>query len=161
MGPPGRTGPRGTHPADESTMTFAIYPALFFTVALLVTTAYFLLGGLPLLILKHDVPLDAKFIRSFFAVYYKAAFWAAVGASVSYALWARFAFAAGAAVLAVVAVVLRNHFLPAMQQLGGQIEASSSESVQRFRRMHGTALLVNLVQLVVLVWGTIQLSLAN
>ena len=33
------------------------FAALGFTVALLVTTAYFLMGGLPLLILKHDTPV--------------------------------------------------------------------------------------------------------
>ncbi len=47
-------------------MSIALYPALVFTVALLVTTAYFLLGGLPLLVLDHDKPLDARFIRGFF-----------------------------------------------------------------------------------------------
>ena len=30
--------------------------SLFFTVVLLVIIAYFLMGGLPLLVLKHDVP---------------------------------------------------------------------------------------------------------
>ena len=34
-----------------------MYGALFFTVVLLVIIAYFLTGGLPLLVLKHDVPL--------------------------------------------------------------------------------------------------------
>ena len=65
----------------------AIYAAFFFTVALLVTTAYFLMGGLPLLTLKHDTPLDARFIRGFFNVYYLAAFWTSLGALVSYTLW--------------------------------------------------------------------------
>lgn len=139
-------------------MALAVYASFFFTVVLLVTTAYFLLGGLPLLVLKHDVPLDARFIRGFFNVYYKAAFWAALGASVSYALWGRFAFAAGAAGLVVVAIVLRQRLLPAMQQLGGQIEANADGAVGKFRRVHGAALLVNLVQLVVLIWGTIHLS---
>ena len=68
-------------------MPAASYGALVFTVALLAISAYFLIGGLPLLILKHDVPLDARFVRRFFEVYYLAAFWAAAGASVSYALW--------------------------------------------------------------------------
>ena len=145
-------------PAHLTAMSFAIYPAFFFTVALLVTTAYFLLGGLPLLILKHDVPLDARFIRAFFNVYYKAAFWTAVGASVSYALWGRFGFAAGAAALAAVAVLLRRQLVPAMQELGTQIETSTEGAIRRFRQVHATALLVNLAQLVVVVWGTIQLS---
>ncbi|GAB3772012.1 hypothetical protein GCM10028796_41730 [Ramlibacter monticola] len=141
-------------------MSFAIYPAFLFTVVLLITTTYFLLGGLPLLVLKHDVPLDASFIRGFFTVYYKAAFWAAVGACASFALWGRPAFAAGAAAFAWCATLLRRYLLPAMQQLGARIEANEGEAIQRFRRVHGAALLVNVAQLVVLVWGTLQLSKA-
>lgn len=139
-------------------MPFAIYPAFFFTVVLLVTTAYFLLGGLPLLVLRHDIPLDARFIRSFFNLYYKAAFWASIGAAVSYALWGRPGLAIGAAALAGVAVFLRKQLVPAMQQLGTEIEANAEGAIERFRKVHGTALLVNLVQLVLVVWGTIQLS---
>jgi hypothetical protein len=135
-----------------------VYASFFFTVILLVTTTYFLLGGLPLLVLKHDMPLDAWFVRGFFNVYYRAAFWAALGAALSYASWGRFAFAAGATVLLVVSVLLRRRLLPVMQHLGGQIEANAEGAIRRFRRVHGAALLINLAQLVVLVWGTIQLS---
>jgi hypothetical protein len=141
-------------------MASAVYPAFLFTVVLLFTTAYFLLGGLPLLILKHDVPLDARFIRGFFNAYYKAAFWCALGACASYALWGRFGFALGAAALAAIATLLRRYLLPAMQQLGTRIEANDGEAIRRFRRMHAAALLINLGQLVVLVWGTLQLSRA-
>jgi hypothetical protein len=137
---------------------FAIYPAFFFTVVLLVTTAYFLLGGLPLLVLKHDEPLDARFIRGFFDLYYKAAFWAALGAAVSYAMWGRLGLAIGAAALAAAAVALRKQLLPVMQQLSSEIEANAEGAVQRFRKIHGIALLVNLGQLVLVVWGIIQLS---
>ena len=139
-------------------MSWAIYGAFFFTVALLFTTAYFLFGGLPLLILKHDVPLDARFVRRFFEVYYKAIFWTAVGASASYALWGRVPLAVGAAAIAVLATVLRTRLLPVMQKLGTQIEANDDMAIQRFRRMHVTALLINLALLVVLVWGTFQVS---
>lgn len=141
-------------------MSFAIYPAFFFTVALLATTAYFLLGGLPLLVLDHDVPLDARFIRSFFNVYYKAAFWTAAGACASYALWGRFGFALGAAALAAMALVLERRLLVAMEQIGLQIAANDGTAIPRFRRVHATALLANLGQLAVLVWGTLQLSRA-
>jgi hypothetical protein len=40
-----------------------IHTALFFTVVLRVSSAYFLMGGLPLLMLKHDTPVDARFKR--------------------------------------------------------------------------------------------------
>lgn len=139
-------------------MPYAIYGAFVFTVALLVTTAYFLLGGLPLLVLKHDVPVDARFIRSFFNVYYHAAFWTALGAGLSYALWGRPAFALGAAAIAVLASLLRRHLLAAMQALGERIEASDAGAIGRFRRVHAAALSVNVLQLVVIVWGLLQLS---
>jgi hypothetical protein len=139
-------------------MTWGMYGAFVFTVALLVFTAYFLLGGLPLLVLEHDVALDARFVRAFFNVYYKVAFWAAIGAAASYALWGRVAFAVGAAGIAIVVTILRKHFLNAMEAVGAQIGGSDAEPIRRFRRMHGAALLINLALLVVLVWGTIRLS---
>ena len=45
-----------------------------------------------------------------------------------------------------------------MQRIGQQIEAQQAGAVQRFRRVHGTALALNLLQLVLLVWATLQLS---
>lgn len=139
-------------------MTSAMYGAFVFTVALLVTTAYFLLGGLPLLILKHDVPMDARFVRNFFNVYYVAAFWAGLGAAASYALWGRLPFAVGTGAIAVAAFLLRRHMLPAMHQLGLRIESGDEEAIRHFRRVHVATLLVNLALLVLLVWGVIQLS---
>jgi len=53
--------------------------ALFFTVALLAITAYFLLGSVPLLILKHDNPVDSSFIRSFYITCFRMAIVAATG----------------------------------------------------------------------------------
>ncbi len=139
-------------------MLTALYVAIVFTVALMVITAYFLMGGLPLLILKHDVPLDARFIRGFFQIYYRAAFWAAAGACASFALWGRLSFALGMAVIAAVAVLLQRRMLPAMLHLGGQIEGQHNGAIRQFRRVHATALMVNVLQLAVLVWGLIQLS---
>ncbi len=140
-------------------MQGAMYGSLFFTVALLVTTAYFLMGGLPLLILKHDVALDARFVRGFFSVYCKASFWAALGACVSYALWGRWVFAVGAAVYVGIAIGVRKALLPAMHALGAQIEASAGGAILKFRRLHVAVLSLNLVQLAVLVWSITRLSL--
>ena len=134
-------------------MSIALYPSLFFTVVMLVITAYFLMGGLPLLVLKHDTPLDASFIRSFFNIYYKVAICTAIGASVSYALWGRLAFAVGAVAIALVTDGLRRSFIPAMEQIGTQIQASHASAIQKFRRVHSAALLINLAQLGVVVWS--------
>ena len=143
---------------ERKILSSALYASFFFTVALLVTTAYFLMGGLPLLTLKDDTPLDTRFVRGFFNVYYRAAFWASLGAFVSYALWGRYPFALCVAVNACVVSLLRKHLLQAMQQLGAKIEASSDGAIQHFRRVHTAALCVNLVQLVAIVWGLLWLS---
>ena len=70
-------------------MSAALIAALFFTVILLVITAYFLMGSVPLLILKHDTPMDGNFVRGFFDIYYRVAMCAA-GATVdlSSSAWA-------------------------------------------------------------------------
>ena len=133
--------------------------ALAFTVVLLVTTAYFIMGGLPLLVLQHDTPVDGRFVSRFFEVYYKAALIAAVGSCVSYAAWGRLAFAGAAAVIGVVVVVLRRVFIPTMERLGARIQDSDPAAIAAFRKVHSAALLVNLAQLVVLVWGMTRLSL--
>lgn len=140
-------------------MALAIYPSLLFTVALLVTSAYFLLGGLPLLVLDHDTELDARFVRGFFNVYYRAAMVTATGAALSYALWGRFAFAAGALALVALALLLRRQLLAAMTRLGERIQAADAAAIRAFKRVHGLALAANALQLAVVVWGTTKLSL--
>lgn len=138
---------------------FPTFAALFFTVALMVTTAYFLMGGLPLLILKHDTPLDARFVRSFFDVYYKAAFVSATGACISFAWSSRPGFALGHAGVAVMVVLLRAKLMAAMAFLGERIEKGEMQAIKRFRKVHSVALTMNLAQLVALVWGLTQISL--
>lgn len=95
-------------------MSAAMFAALCFTVALLVTTAYFIMGSIPLLVLKHDTPLDARFVRGFFNIYYVAAFVTATATAISFAFAGRPGLAAGAAALAVIAVALRRKIIPKM-----------------------------------------------
>jgi len=140
-------------------MSIAIYPALLFTVALLVTTAYFLMGGLPLLVLDHDTALDARFIRGFFDLYYKAGFVTAIGAAISFACLGRYGFAIGAVALAGTLVLLRSKLVPAMDQLGAQIQASAPTAIRQFRKVHSVALTINLLQLALLVWALTKFSL--
>jgi hypothetical protein len=137
----------------------AFYAAIFFTVVLLVTTAYFLMGGLPLLVLKHDTPVDARFIRGFFNLYYRAVFIAAAGAAASFALCGRAGHALGVTAISLVVFVLRRRLIPAMDRLGEQIQTGQFNAVEKFRRIHTTALFANLLQLVALVWGLTRISL--
>jgi hypothetical protein len=140
-------------------MSAALIAALFFTVALLVVTAYFILGSVPLLILKHDTPLDSRFVRGFFNTYYLAAMFTASATAVSYAFAGRLVFAAGAAALALLATVLRRMVIPKMDSLRAQIQVSGPNAIPGFRRIHVTAILLNLAQLVLIVWSLIASSL--
>lgn len=140
-------------------MSVAFITALVFTVALLVVTAYFLMGSLPLLILKHDTPLDSRFIRGFFRIYYLAAMFTASATAASYALAGRAAFALGAAGIALLSYLLRRMVLPKMNRLEASIPVDGSSAVAEFRRVHVTAILFNLAQLVVIVWSLIALSM--
>jgi hypothetical protein len=140
-------------------MSAALILALFFTVALLAITAYFIMGSVPLLILKHDTPMDSRFVRGFFNTYYRAAIFTAGAAAVSYALAGRPVFAAGGAVLALSAVVLRRLVIPRMDSLQARLQVSEINAIPQFRRVHVTAILVNLAQLVVTVWSLVAVSI--
>jgi|SRR5664279_5602836 len=140
-------------------MTAALLLGLFFTVALLAITAYFIMGSLPLLILKHDTPLDSRFVRGFFNTYYLAAMCAAGAAAVSYALAGRPVFAAGAAVVALSATALRRVVIPRMDSLRAQMLFSETSAIPGFRRMHVIAISANFVQLVVTVGSLVALSI--
>ena len=138
---------------------WSIYAALFFTVALLVTTTYFILGGLPLLILDHSTPVDGRFVRRFFEVYCTAALVAAVGASIRYAFSGFFVFMLGTAGIALVVTGFKKTIIPGMQRFADRIQDDDAKAIRAFRLTHAAALLINLVQLVVLIWGVLKLPL--
>ena len=139
-------------------MSFVLFAALGFTVLLLVTTAYFIMGSIPLLVLKHDTPLDARFVRGFFNTYYCAAFVVASATAVSFIAAGRQGLAVMAAALAFIAVLLRRQIIPKMDALGGRIESNYMEAITGFRRIHLTAILINIAQLVAIVWSLISAS---
>lgn len=140
-------------------MSIALVAALVLTVVLLVITAYFFMGSLPLLVLKHDTPMDSRFVRGFFNTYYLAVMFTAAAAALSYALAGRLAFAAAVASLVLLAVVLRRAFMSRMDMLRIAIQSSDPNAIRGFRRMHVTAILANLAQLVTVVSSLIVVSL--
>ena len=140
-------------------MPAALISALVFTVILLVNTAYFLMGSVPLLILKHDTPLDSRFVRGFFNTYYLVAVYTASATAASYAFGGRLVFAAGATALALLAATLRRTVIPKMDALRTRIQVGETNAIREFRRIHVSAILVNLAQLVLIVWSLIALSL--
>ncbi len=140
-------------------MSAALIAALFFTVALLVVTAYFIMGSVPLLILKHDTPKDSRFVRGFFNTYYLAAVFTAGATALSYATAGQPTQTVGAAALALLAYVLRRNVVPKMDLLRTQMEINMKNAVSAFRRIHATAILINLAQLALIVWSLVVLSL--
>lgn len=140
-------------------MSAALITALVCTVVLLVVTGYFIMGSAPLLVLNHDTPLDARFIRDFFNTYYLAAMSSASATAISYAFAGRMVFAAGAAALALLAVLLRRTVIPRMDLLGNQIPVVGTDAISKFRRTHVSAILINLAQLVLIVWSLLAFSL--
>ena len=132
---------------------------VLFTVAMLCVSVYFLLGSVPLLILKHDTPVDGNFIRSFFNLYYRVAAFVASAATLSYAFSGRTWFALGAAVIAMLSVVLRRTIIAKMDLLRSQIQTTDLEAIPEFRKIHFRAILMSLVQLIAVVWSLFQFKL--
>jgi hypothetical protein len=138
-------------------MLNANHAALFFTVAMLAVTTYFLFGSIPLLILKHDNTMDAKFIRSFYLTYFKFAIVVTTAATVSYALAARPLLTLEAAAIATLTLLLRFKFIPKMEQFGAEIhENNNLMAIPEFRKIHKTAILLNATQLIT-VLGSLSL----
>ena len=127
--------------------------ALFSTIPLLMCMGYFFMGSLPLLILKHDTPMDSRFIRGFFNTYYVAVLCAAALPTISFALVGQAAFSACMAAIAALALLLRKKVLPYMDALRLRIESAESAAIADFRRIHIAGMALNFVQLAVLVWG--------
>lgn len=125
-------------------MSASLIAALVCSVILLVIAAYFLMGSVPLLILKHDTPLDARFVGGFFKLYFVATTYAALAT----------------AALALLAFGLRRVLVPLMAALVPRIQAREAGAVLAFRRLHAGLILVNLATLAVMVWSLIRLSMA-
>ena len=145
------------------TTSFLQICTVLFTVAMLCISAYFLLGSVPLLILKHDTPVDGRFIRSFFNLYYRVAAFVAGAATLTYAFSGRPWFAVGAAVIAVLSVVLRRTVIAKMdtlqQHIQNQIQTTDFEAIPEFRQIHVRAVLISAIQLVVVVWSLFSFKL--
>lgn len=133
--------------------------ALLSTIPLLMCMGYFFMGSLPLLILKHDTPMDSRFIRAFFNTYYVAVVWTATVATISYALVGHLAFSVGMVAITALALFLRKVVLSHMDRLRVRIESGDATAATDFRRIHVTGMAVNFVQLAALIWGLFHVSI--
>src|SRR3954469_820531 len=130
-----------------------MFLALVATVLLLCATGFFLLGTPPLLLLKYDVPNDARFMRGLFNVYFIAVTLMAALASASYALAGQPAYSVGMALVAVFALAARWLIVRRMDALLPNVTPGNPVAIRNFRRMHMAGMLLNGVQLAALGWS--------
>ena len=121
--------------------------AMISTVALLVWMGFFMMGSLPLLILKHDSPVDARFVRGFFNLYYIAITLTGMVGAVSFALAARPLLAAGVAFVAACGFIGRRRIVADMDRLRSTMTAQDEARIRQFRRLHIGGMVGNIAML--------------
>lgn len=113
-------------------------------------------GSLPLMILKHDTPLDARFIRGLFDVYYKAVMVTATVGALAHALVGRPTIATGMAGIALIAFISSRGILSRMDQLRGAMTATDTMRIRHFRLLHVCGMVLNVVQLCAVCVGLVK-----
>ena len=127
--------------------------ALVSLVAVLFSMTLFMMSSLPLLILKHDTPMDGRFIQAVFNLYYQAVMLTSVVAAWSYALIGQPLVSVGLSLVAALAFGLRRWVTARMELLRARIEAGEAAAIRKFRQLHGAGMAVNVAQLVSIVWS--------
>lgn len=127
-------------------------------VALIFPMVFFTFASPPLLVLKHDTPQDAKFVRALFNSYYTvAAIAAGVGALAQLVVGRPSVSLAMGAVAAFVFAV-RRWFIPRMDTLRELIASGDTAAIARFKRLHLAGILLNVLQVAVVAWGMAKLA---
>lgn len=134
--------------------------ALISTVALLVWMGFFMMGSLPLLVLSHDTPLDARFIRGLFNLYCKALMATAAVGAVGYAFTGHAGIALGFGFMAALGLAGRHSIVGRMDRLRSTMTADDAQGIRRFRQLHITGMLLNVLLLATYVVSMVRVSLA-
>ncbi len=132
--------------------------ALIATVTLLVWMGFFMMGSLPLLVLKHDTPLDARFIRGLFNVYYTAITITAGVGALSYALSDHVGFALAFGCMAALGLAGRRGIVARMDRLRSTMTVDDSSAIRQFRRLHITGMLLNVLLLALYCVGMVRVT---
>lgn len=126
---------------------------LLSTIALLLPMVFFMFASPPLLVLKHDTPQDARVIRTLFHVHYTLVLAVAGLGALGLAWVGRTTHALALAGVAAFVLALRRWIIPRMDMLRGTMAHGDAVARSAFRRLHVAGMLLNMVQLVVVVWG--------
>jgi hypothetical protein len=133
--------------------------ALISTVVLLVWMGFFMMGSLPLLVLKHDTPLDSRFIRGLFNVYYVAIMATGIVAALSSALAGQSTVALALSLVAGIGFAGRHWFISRMDMVRSTMTADDSSAIRQFRRLHIAGMLLNVMLLAAVCYGMTRVSL--
>lgn len=133
--------------------------ALIATVGLIISMGFFMMGSLPLLVLQHDTPLDGRFIRGLFNVYYRAVAITGACGALGYTLAGRPLFAAVLGGMAALGLAGRQWFIPRMDALRNVITAENATAIRAFRRLHIQGMLINFVMLIGFCYGMTRTTL--
>lgn len=132
--------------------------ALISSVVLLVWMGFFMMGSLPLLILKHDTPVDSRFIRGLFNVYYVALISTATVGALGGALAGRAAIALAFACVVGIGFAGRRWLVARMDLVRSTMTADDSSAIAQFRRLHIAGMLANVALLAVFCFGLTRVS---
>ena len=133
--------------------------ALISTVVLIVWMGFFMMGSLPLLVLKHDTPLDSRFIRGLFNLYYVAIMATGIVGAGSAAIAGRAAAALGLGVVAAIGFAGRHWFIARMDLVRSTMTADDSSAIRKFRRLHIAGMLLNVLLLAAFCVGLTRVAL--
>ncbi len=129
------------------------------TVLLLMSLVFSVLSSTPLLILKHDVPMDSRIVRQVFHYCYRMIAVMATAATVAFAWAGRPLLSACLGCIALLAIVLHRVMLTRMDALRPPMHAGDRSAISRFRQLHATGVALHLTQLGALTWGMTQVAL--
>ena len=133
--------------------------ALISAVVLLVWMGFFMMGSLPLLVLKHDTPLDSRFIRGLFNLYYVAILATGIVGAASAAIAGRASAALGLGFVAAIGFAGRHWFIARMDLVRSTMTADDSLAIRKFRRLHIVGMLLNVLLLAAFCVGLTRVSL--
>ncbi len=133
--------------------------ALVSTVLLLMSMAFFLLGTIPLLILKHNEPMDSRVVRQVFHYCYRIVTVFALAACLGQSLMDHTLLAATAGGIAILALVLHRVVLDRMDAHRTTMHAGDQVALRRFRQTHVASIALNAMQLATIGWVLTHSSL--
>ena len=133
--------------------------ALISAVVLLVWMGFFMMGSLPLLILKHDTPVDSHFVRGLFNLYYVAIMATGIVGAASAAIAGRAVAALGLGFVAAMGFAGRRWFVARMDLVRSTMTADDALAIRRFRRLHIVGMLLNVLLLAAFCVGLTRVTL--